>query len=552
MLPTMKNERFPESTERFETITLWGLALSLLIALALVAYIRVHFLNVPLERDEGEYAYAGQLILQGIPPYGNLYSMKLPGIFVAYAGILGLFGQTQWGIHLGLLIVNMATAAVLVLLGRALVDWTVGMCAGTFFAVLSLSPSVQGIFANAEHFVMLFAVSGLLVMTGGSRVKRPVRLFLAGALFGTACLMKQHGAAFVAFAGLYFLYDRLKTDVEERGPWAGQVAGLALGLVSPLIVTGLGLRMAGVFEQFRFWTLVYAAKYVSSGSYTPTVAELTTIWTTVLGAGPLVWILAAFGPASFLWDEENKRRMVFLGGFTVFSAAAVCPGLIFRPHYFILLLPAVCLMAGAGVGAAGRLAFRIGYGRVGWAIPILIVIPAVAQSMYIHREFYFKTSPAAASRIVYGPNPFPEALRIGEYIGKHANREDRIVVLGSEPEIYFYARRPAATSYVYMYPLMEDHRFALHMQRELIRQIESVSPRFLVFVNVWDSWCDTPQSNRTIFQWAGPYLKQWYEPVGLADMISLRETRYWWGGSGTAYSPQSKAYLAIYQRKNHQ
>ena len=33
------------------------------------ALLRIHLIEVPLERDEGEYAYAGQLMLQGIPPY---------------------------------------------------------------------------------------------------------------------------------------------------------------------------------------------------------------------------------------------------------------------------------------------------------------------------------------------------------------------------------------------------------------------------------------------------------------------------------------------------
>jgi len=38
-------------------------------ALVIVAAVRLRLLNLPLERDEGEYAYAGQLIRQGIPPY---------------------------------------------------------------------------------------------------------------------------------------------------------------------------------------------------------------------------------------------------------------------------------------------------------------------------------------------------------------------------------------------------------------------------------------------------------------------------------------------------
>ena len=49
------------------------------VVLALVAVGRLQLLNFPLERDEGEYAYAGQLILQGIPPYELAYNMKFPG-----------------------------------------------------------------------------------------------------------------------------------------------------------------------------------------------------------------------------------------------------------------------------------------------------------------------------------------------------------------------------------------------------------------------------------------------------------------------------------------
>ncbi|HEX3987816.1 MAG TPA: hypothetical protein VHZ30_00205, partial [Verrucomicrobiae bacterium] len=77
--------------------------LCLSLVLLLTASVRVRLLSIPLERDEGEYAYAGQLMLQGVPPYKLLYNMKMPGIYAAYAAVLGVFGQTPSGIHLGLL-----------------------------------------------------------------------------------------------------------------------------------------------------------------------------------------------------------------------------------------------------------------------------------------------------------------------------------------------------------------------------------------------------------------------------------------------------------------
>src|SRR5450759_1239866 len=54
-------------------------AIALLVAA--VSIIRWRFVEMPLERDEGEYAYFGHLILNGITPYKEAYNMKLPGIY---------------------------------------------------------------------------------------------------------------------------------------------------------------------------------------------------------------------------------------------------------------------------------------------------------------------------------------------------------------------------------------------------------------------------------------------------------------------------------------
>ena len=81
----------------------WALAT---IVFALVIVIRIRLLGIPLERDEGEYTYAGQLILQGIPPYKLAYNMKFPGTYAAYAVVMSIFGQTIVGIHIGWLLIN--------------------------------------------------------------------------------------------------------------------------------------------------------------------------------------------------------------------------------------------------------------------------------------------------------------------------------------------------------------------------------------------------------------------------------------------------------------
>ena len=79
----------------------------------LILGIRIRLLGIPLSRDEGEYAYAGQLMLQGVPPYKLAYNMKFPGTYAAYAMIMSIFGQTVTGIHVGLLLINAATITLI-------------------------------------------------------------------------------------------------------------------------------------------------------------------------------------------------------------------------------------------------------------------------------------------------------------------------------------------------------------------------------------------------------------------------------------------------------
>ena len=186
----------------------WWILLAVVIAV--VVFIRIHFLAIPLERDEGEYAYAGQLMLQGIPPYRLAYNMKFPGVYAAYALIMWIFGQTSTGIHLGLLIVNIANIVIVFLIARRLIGLIAGIAAAASYTILSASPSVLGLAAHATHFVMLPTLLGALVLLKPVLTKKMV--FVSGILFGAGLLMKQPAMFFVCFGATYLLV-RFQSDV---------------------------------------------------------------------------------------------------------------------------------------------------------------------------------------------------------------------------------------------------------------------------------------------------------------------------------------------------
>ena len=526
----------------------WGLAT---IVFALVVAIRIRLLGIPLERDEGEYAYAGQLILQGIPPYELAYNMKFPGTYVAYALILSIFGQTIHAIHLGLLLINAATIALIFLVGRRLISTTAGVTAAASYAVLSVSPSVLGLAAHATNFVVLPVLGGILLLLQEQRVRpsepdRPkqlARLFGSGLLFGIGTLMKQPALLFILFAAICIVWNDLTRRLSLSRMFLRSLI-FVTGAALPLAVTCLLLWRAGVLNTFWFWTIDYARQY---GSLVP-LSQAPQIFfpsaNEVVATGWPTWVLAGIGALTGLWDRRMRASILFLIGFLFFSGLAVCPGFFFRTHYFILVLPAVSLLAGAAISKLTKVL----EGRLILLRFVLLFVFALALSvpMLLDKRIFFQVSPNEACGLIYPQNPFLESVRIGTYLRQHTEPDDTIAVLGSEPEIYFYSHRHSATGYIYTYGLMEPQKYASQMQKEMIREIEGASPKYLVSVAMGFSWLRRPGSDSAIFTWANEYMAQKYTAAGLVN-IKATETDYFFGDV-----PQTvetlKDYILIYRR----
>ena len=236
----------------------------MVVVLVIVAIVRLRLLNLPLERDEGEYAYSGQLMLQGIPPYQLAYNMKFPGTYAAYAVIMALFGQTPAGIHFGILLMTTATALMLFWLGKKILDATAAIIAATTYAILAASPSMLGLAGHATHFAAFFATAGLCAMWQARQsVKWTTALRDGNSCLVSAVLMKQQAIMIGAWAGISFAITCFRNaDVPIKKRFLA-VAACADGMLLPFALCCLILWQTGVFKKFWFWTVDYAEKYAS-------------------------------------------------------------------------------------------------------------------------------------------------------------------------------------------------------------------------------------------------------------------------------------------------
>ncbi|MGO8671247.1 MAG: ArnT family glycosyltransferase [Capsulimonadaceae bacterium] len=382
------------TASRFDRWGAWMLVAAVVIGTALL---RVRLLPIPLERDEGEFAYGGQLILDGVAPLHYLYAMKLPGIYVAYAAILALFGQSATGVHLGLLAVNAGTIVLIFVLAKRLMSAAAAVIAAASYAVLSLSPSTLGEAAHATHFVVLFSVAGLAILVGKTT---STHVFLAGLLLGVAVLMKQPGTLFVPLA-LLCVYAREGTKSRLR-----QCAILLAGVLIPLLITGGIFAAQGLLSKAYFWTVRYAAEYGNEMSLPSGLQSIQQQFPRIPGPCAPLWVVGAVGVFLALVSKRIPSRR-FLLAYPIFGLLAIMPGFYFRPHYFVLILPALALLIAVPfhvviAAASARFTRPVVFGVMAAVAALL------AASLLPMKTFLFERSPEENIEALYPYEPFGE------------------------------------------------------------------------------------------------------------------------------------------------
>ena len=536
------------NSSRSSLVRLWPW-LFVLAVLLFVGFIRVRLLDMPLERDEGEYAYAGQLILQGIPPYELAYNMKLPGTYYAYALGMAVFGETSAGVHLTLLAANALTIVFVFLLARKLFGTMAGFVACASYGVMAVSPAALGMAAHASHFVVLFAVPATLLLLLADETKRAATLFFSGMLYGLAFLMIQQGICFCLF-GCFFLVWRaiVNKSVFSTG-FAKNGLIFGLGIVLPFALFCLSCAFAGNFSRFWFWTVIYARDYATVMPWSEGMQHLAGHLQQTRNVSQWLWLLAAAGPALAWLNKSARKQALFTVVFWLFSFLGTAAGFYFRGHYFILLLPAFAILIGMAVVSLQRI---LRFGRmtnVLRTLPLILFGAILSWVIFYQAQAFFQLSPLRLSENLYQLNPSVESIAVADYIRENSAPGARIAVIGSEPEIYFLARRHSATGYIYTYALMEPQPAALSMQHEMIREIETNRPEYLVYVSHRLSWLFQPGSDRAILDWFKQYSERGCEPVGFIHRNSAGGVECFWGDAAKGRRSSGEDYIEVFKRK---
>lgn len=523
----------------------------LLILVMIVHSIRSNFLSIPFERDEGIYSYFGTLVLEGKVPYKDFYEVKFPGLFYMYGFIVGMFGDTVEGMHKGFMYMNILSMVFIYFAGRNLFSPVAGLISAITFAFVSLTPNLSGFTVQSEHGVAFFISLGLLFYSLAKTSGKWFHYLLMGFSMGAAFMVKTSGVFLALWGGLLIITDFAFTKPRVTKQFWVHMISYAIGGFSIIGIMFLIIMMKGSFNEMIYWAYEHPKQYVSNMPYEEGVKYFKYTRDAIVQNHKFFWIHSILALGLCLLKPINIKYKILGVTLLGFSFLTIVPGYYFYGHYWIQMVPGMALVAGLTVYSVLSILQNMFNLKQPFIKYVYLAVFAFLTFNHVSglKSYYYHPNYERILRAVYGNNPFPESMEIAKYINSHSKPEDNIVLIGSEPQIYFYTKKKSPSRHAYFTSVVNNVKDHKKWQREFAEGTEKANPKFVIFFNHPLSLLVQPNTDKYIFEWANKFITEKYKLVGVVDMIEGQQSVYVYNEQLNTYRPVSQNLIYIYERK---
>jgi len=435
----------------------------LLVSVCLSFAVRWPFLNLPLTDDEGGYAYVADRWLSGRGRlYHDLWLSRPQGILLAYGLIFHTLGRGADAIRIGAAIVAAATMLAVWLFAQEWGGPRVAIPAALMFAVVSGSPAVEGVTANAEVFMALpAAYAAWLVLRSSRRGWGRNHLLTIGALAGLSTLLKPTGVMILPVSVAFLVWS-----TGDRRAKVRRSAWVLLGFAATLTPAAVHGWMLG-WHSFVYAVIRYRLQR-QSGATIPIQSQATNIGGLFIFASPFVIVAglalvvrrrqadepvpAARGRSEVAivawfngprWNrhrrDPNSDARTLLVLWLLGALAGVAVGGGWFPHYLLQAAAPFAIWFATTVRRAANGLERRERRRLIGAIAVISFAPVA---------FLPVLGAAHEDALLLGPG-YGSQTEVAAYVRDHTAPETPIYVAFAQPSIYYFADRPAADRYLF-------------------------------------------------------------------------------------------------------
>jgi hypothetical protein len=355
------------------------------------------YLHQVIDLDETAISTMAMVVNRGGVLYRNVFDRKPPLAAFVYSGSFLLTGSRDLRVVHLVAAFGLAGSALLLAWGARRHG---GPLAGWWAAGLLIagSTALQPHDAQAANFAHLALLPGCAAIVA-ARVGSRRGALLAGVFLGLATLTRQTwiiGIGPAAYAAWWF--------GERR--WVRPVVTVVAAVVTVLAI-GVVVPLAG----FWHWSFSGNGSVLSLDGSTNVVRRAAIVFE--------LFLLANVGMCWLVLRRGWRRSDIDLWLWAASGLVAFVVGFRFFGHYWLQVLPPLCLLAGLGAASCRR--------SVRWALLLVVAVPATAAWAYA-----LVRPPHIGGGVV-------PALAV--YVRAHTAPGDRIGVWGNAPDLYWRSGR---------------------------------------------------------------------------------------------------------------
>ncbi len=515
--PSAELELRPRSRGWFGARSGARFCLGLLGLLTFFCVLRWNTFDTPLIRDEGENAYAAQLLRQHLLPYEHSFFQKPPLVFFTYSLAETLAPRTFWAPRI---LASLFAAAATVLVGFVAYREFGAPCAWPAMWLLTpmlLLPRLDQSLANTEMFMILPLMGTMALFVAGRDGWGGSRTWFAAGFTAALTLLFKYTA--LPPLALVFVFWSIQGS-SRQGLWRKWLSAGLGALLGTVLVLGIFLLHDGGKHWWEC-TVRFNRFYTQSESFGVSGAldwlrRFATDW----------WLLCLLPFGLLLkWSTQAALWVAF------FAAAVLSTSMSHYGQYYIVLMPFWALLVvlanehiaerfsakqpgrveEGGAQESEGIATRVRWPLSAGAIRIALTVAAVTVVCVPDLPAVLSSRSQVALDL---PETLNGALVAGERVAALSAPNEPIYVAGSEPQILCYAHRLSSTRFVTAYPLMIPTPLALGYQREAIRELQANPPKLIVWAAENSSWlrhADSPTELLSFLTWS---LAHNYQTVG--------------------------------------
>jgi hypothetical protein len=427
----------------------WAIG-GLLVLVTLLTRLPAFALSV-VDWDESLYFIMAEQWRAGHLPYTTVWDNKPIGIYAVFAAFQTLLGDTPVAMRVAGVLAIGATAVLVYRLTRhllralpPLIAELAGASAGALFVVTTIPDG--GVAANTEIFMEAFTCLGmLLALTPAGRLGWG-RVLAIGLSLGAAFMLKYVAVfdMFAVFLAMTALPGRTRPGMARLWDVAKLGLFFSLGALAPFVAAVLlyaAHGALGVFVQASLLSnLRRVAIPVSGNTFLSAFAGQAVLYPTLYAA--LLWVILR------LMGSRGAVRieMLVLLAWTVTSSVGVASGGLYFSHYFLQLLPVLCVAAGLMAGQAA--AWRRPVPKAAFLVLMLAgLIPSVHEAVVAIGRM---VPIAMRAPVGFGPlrdTPADVARDLEPELAKAPG--EAIYVFDGEPVLYSLLHARLPTKYVF-------------------------------------------------------------------------------------------------------